>query len=46
MPLIPALGRQRQEDLCEFEARMFYKVSFIIARYVTQRYPILKTTDR
>ena len=27
MPLIPALRRQRQEDLCEFEARLVYRVS-------------------
>ncbi|CAO2587489.1 hypothetical protein LEMLEM_LOCUS4506 [Lemmus lemmus] len=25
MPLIPALGRQRQVDLCEFEASLVYK---------------------
>ena len=27
MPLIPALGRQSQADLCEFEASLVYKVS-------------------
>ena len=27
MPLIPALGRQRQVDLCEFKARPVYRVS-------------------
>jgi hypothetical protein len=27
MPLIPALWRQRQADLCEFEASLVYKVS-------------------
>ena len=27
MPLIPALGRQKQADLCEFEARLVYKGS-------------------
>ena len=27
MPLIPALGRQRLEDLCEFTARLVYKPS-------------------
>ena len=25
MPLIPALGRQRQVDLCEIEASLVYK---------------------
>ena len=27
MSLIPALGRQRQADLCEVEDRMVYRVS-------------------
>jgi hypothetical protein len=27
MPLIPALRRQRQADLCEFEASLLYRVS-------------------
>ena len=27
-PLIPALGRQRQADLCEFKANLVYRVSF------------------
>jgi hypothetical protein len=31
-PLIPALGRQRQVDLCEFEASLLYKVSYRTAR--------------
>jgi hypothetical protein len=26
-PLIPALMRQRQEDLCEFEARIIYRTN-------------------
>ena len=26
-PLIPALGRQRQMDLCEFEASLVYRAS-------------------
>jgi hypothetical protein len=42
MLLIPALGGQRQEDLCDFEASLVYKVSSKIARDVTQRNPILK----
>ena len=28
MPLIPALERQRQADLCEFEASLVCRVSF------------------
>ena len=27
MPLIPALGRHRQADLCEFEASLVYRAS-------------------
>jgi hypothetical protein len=27
MPLIPALGRQRQVDVCEFETRLIYRVA-------------------
>ena len=32
MPVISALGRQRQEDLSEFEASLVYKVSSRTAR--------------
>ena len=42
MPLIPALGRQRQEDLCEFEASLAYRGSSRTARAVTQRNSVLK----
>jgi len=28
VPLIPALGRQRQVDLCEFEANLIYLSTF------------------
>jgi len=38
-PLIPALRRKRQVDLCEFEARLVYRVSFRTAR-ATQRNPV------
>jgi hypothetical protein len=27
MPLIPALGKQRQVDVCEFKASLVYRVS-------------------
>ena len=40
MPLISALGRQRQADLCEFEASLVYKVSSRTASAVTQRNPV------
>jgi hypothetical protein len=40
-PLIPALWRQRQEDLYEFEASLVYKVSSrTTLRTVTQRKPV------
>jgi hypothetical protein len=41
MPLIQALRRQRQADLCEFKASLVYKVSSRTAR-VTQRKPVSK----
>jgi hypothetical protein len=40
MPLIPALGRQRQTD-SEFEASLVYKVSSRTARAI-QRNPVSK----
>ena len=42
MPLIPALRRQRQEDLCEFKASLVYKVSSWTVTAFTQRYLVLK----
>ena len=44
-PLIPALFRQRQKDICEFKASLVYKVNSSIAR-VTQRNPVLKTQTK
>jgi hypothetical protein len=43
MPLIPALRRQRQEDLYEFEASLVYRVSARTAR-TTQRNLSRKTS--
>jgi hypothetical protein len=37
MPLIPVVGRQRQEDLFEFEARLVYKENSKTAKAITQR---------
>jgi hypothetical protein len=45
MPLIPALGRQRQVDHCEFKASLVYRMSSKIAR-VTQRNPVLKNKTK
>ena len=39
-PVIPALGSQRQADLCEFETSGVYRVSSRTARTVTQRDPV------
>jgi hypothetical protein len=39
MPLIPALRRQRQEDLCEFQASLVYRDNSRTAR-ITQRNPV------
>jgi hypothetical protein len=36
-PLIPAVGRQRQEDLCEFDVSLVYSEHSKIARALTQR---------
>ena len=41
MPLIPALRRQRQMDLCQFKASLIYRVSSRTARAI-QRSPVLK----
>jgi len=40
MPLLSALGRQRQADLYEFEASLVYKAR--TARAITQRNPVSK----
>ena len=42
MPLVPELDRQRQVDLCKFEAYLVYRVSSRTVRAVTQRNPVLK----
>ena len=36
-PLIPALGRQRQADLCEFKASLVYRVSFSTCSIATEK---------
>ena len=46
LSLIPALGRQRQVDLCEFEASLVYRVSLKTTRAVTQKNPISKTNKQ
>ena len=37
MPLVPALRRRRQADLCKFEVSLVYKVSSRPGRAVTQK---------
>jgi hypothetical protein len=41
MPLIPALWKQRQEDLCEFKTSLVYRVNSRTDR-ATQRNPVSK----
>jgi hypothetical protein len=45
MSLIIALGRQRQEYLCEFKANLVYRAGSRSAR-VTQRKPVSKTKKK
>jgi hypothetical protein len=40
---MPALGRQRQVDLCELKASLVYRVNYRIARATTEK-PYLKKT--
>ena len=42
MPVIPALRRQRQVDLCKFKASLVYSASSRTARTVTQTKPVSK----
>ena len=46
MPLITALGRQRQGDLSEFEASLVYKESSETVRDVIQKSPVSKNPKR
>jgi hypothetical protein len=43
--LIPALGRQRQSDLCEFKASLVYRAIFRIAK-ATQRVSVWKNKTK
>lgn len=42
---ILALGRERQADLCTFEASLVYKASFRIASAIIQRNSLLNERD-
>ena len=44
--MIPALLRQRQADLCEFEANLVYRVSSRTARTLSQRNPVSKKQNK
>ena len=46
MALFPALERQRQADLSEFETSLVYKAVSRSARTVTQRNPVLKNKNK
>ena len=44
MPLIPALRRQRQEDLCELEISLVYRVSSRMVKAIledTEKYRLI-----
>ena len=43
--IIPALGRQRQVNLCEFEASLVYRASSRASR-ATQRNPVSKQQEK
>ena len=45
LSLIPALGRQKQVDLSEFKARLFYKMSSRISK-ATKRNPVSENQKR
>jgi hypothetical protein len=45
-PFIQVLQRQRQVDLCEFEASLVYKASPREPGFVTHRNPALITTKK
>jgi hypothetical protein len=45
MPAIPALGRQRQEDLCEFKASLVYS-AILQDSWGCIKKPCLKTNNR
>ena len=45
-PLIPALGRQRQENLCEFEANLVYKASLRTVRAIHRKKSCLERLEK
>ena len=44
MPLVPALARQKNEDILQFWASMLYKACSRTARAVMHKNPVSKTT--
>ena len=46
MPLIPALWRQRQADLCEFKVSLVYRTSTKICSKATQETCLKKQTNK
>jgi hypothetical protein len=45
MPLVQALRRQRQVDLCEFKGSLFYRASSMTVRSI-HRNPVLKNKNK
>jgi hypothetical protein len=46
MSSIPGLRRQRQENICEFEASLAHKANSIPGRVVTHRTSIFNKTNK
>ena len=46
MPLIPALSRQKQVDLCEFKTSLVYRVSSRTAKTASQRSLVSKNKTK
>ena len=46
MPLIPALGRQKWADLCEFKVSLVYRASSKTARTVLHRETVSQTNKQ
>jgi hypothetical protein len=44
--LIPALGRQKQGDLCEFKASLVYRVSFRTAKDIQRNLDSRKSKNK
>jgi hypothetical protein len=46
MPLVPALGRQSQVDLCEFKTKLVYRESSRIAKAIRKMLSLSKNKKK